>query len=61
MTIQVKSFLDQTNFNKKETAQLLNGFKYIMELATKGILKTIRAGGRVYYKFSDIEKALIQL
>jgi len=56
------SYLEKPILTKKETAQLLNvDLSTLWNWQQKGILKPFGIGGRVYYKFSDIEKALIQL
>lgn len=60
--IETGLFLEKPILTKKETAKLLNvDLSTLWNWQQKGILKPFGIGGRVYYKFSDIEKALIQL
>ena len=55
-------FFEKPILTKKETAQLLNvDLSTLWNWQKKGFLIPFGIGGRVYYKMSDIEKALIQL
>lgn len=55
-------FFEKPILTKKETAKLLNvNLSTLWNWHQRGILKPFGIGGRVYYRRSDIDKALIQL
>lgn len=56
------SYVEKPILTKKETANLLNvDLSTLWNWHQKGILIPFGIGGRVYYRMSDIEKALVQL
>lgn len=59
---EIGLFFEKPILTKKETAQLLNvDLSTLWNWQKKRILIPFGIGGRVYYRMSDIEKALVKL